>query len=127
MFSSKQMSAYPRYLRVCKLLHMNELEIAQWSLVKDASIDYDYGHDEELQLFLTAYHAKVQSAPPFQSALIAETEKQFYYAKVCDNVPSFAERYYAWRAVFQPQIVFNVLDLNAQFNIFRKVSAPIDS
>ncbi len=38
---------------------MNELEIAQWSLIKELTADFDYHSDEELQLFLTAFHAKV--------------------------------------------------------------------
>ena len=69
-------------LYVCKTLHMNELEIALWSVCVDGHTWRELELDSNMILLLIAFQVKVLSDPNLSNILIAR-KKAIFTIKNC--------------------------------------------
>ncbi len=111
---SKALTFLPNLIKVCKLLHLNELEITLWSLHIDIS-KWDLQKFQLSQcLLFSAIIAKEQLCDD-PVVLVS------YRDKIFAGDPSMSKTYSEWRSEYPIRPTFSSAQLNLQFTALRNV------
>lgn len=99
--------------KVCKLMHMDELEVAAWSLHTD-KLKWEM-EDLLLEDFL------IVTAIQIKEYMNDTTEAQIYTNKVLKEHPNLSEVYFRWSREDRHKIRFDIMDISKRFRKFRQV------
>lgn len=111
--SVRNQGIFKQVTKVCKLLHMNELEITVWSLHLDELEWTTEGLAIEMFLVVTAMQAK--------DYLNDELEMQMYLKKVNEEYPEFNYAYEEWINKREHKVNLGIKEINKQYNKYRLV------
>ena len=104
----------PDLIRICKRLHLNEMEIALWSLHIDiAKWDLQRFQLHQCLLF-SAFTAKEQLCDDPEVA-------SSYRDKIFSRDPSMCSNYSQWRSEYPIRPTFSSAQINLQFSLLRNV------
>eukprot|EP00826_Nyctotherus_ovalis_P046874 TRINITY_DN5335_c0_g1_i3.p1 TRINITY_DN5335_c0_g1~~TRINITY_DN5335_c0_g1_i3.p1 ORF type:complete len:186 (-),score=38.12 TRINITY_DN5335_c0_g1_i3:573-1130(-) len=113
--SLRNQGIFRHVIRICKLLHMNELEITVWSLHLEeihwamCSLSLDFF------LAITAMQAK--------DYLNDEAEVEMYVSRVNEEYAGFKEAYEKWVEKRENGVRLAIKEINRQYNKYRLVSS----
>ena len=113
-FNQLNQNIFKQFGKVCKLLHINELEMAIWSLYLDKLGWKLEGISLEMYLILTGIQSKQYAN--------SEAEVNIYINKLNDDYPHFKELYEDWIKDEDHKINFSVKDIGTKFNRYQQVN-----
>jgi len=116
--SVRNQGTFKQVTKICKLLHMNELEITVWSLYLEQLEWNTNGLPAETFLLIIAVQAK--------EFLNDELEMKMYLKKVNEEYPDFKDGYKEWVNKRENNIRLEVKDINRQYNKYRLVRLNIN-
>eukprot|EP00826_Nyctotherus_ovalis_P005978 TRINITY_DN1136_c0_g2_i1.p1 TRINITY_DN1136_c0_g2~~TRINITY_DN1136_c0_g2_i1.p1 ORF type:complete len:131 (-),score=20.58 TRINITY_DN1136_c0_g2_i1:609-1001(-) len=102
-----------KLVMVIKLFHLNELEIAVWSLLLDHFNWQLESLSLETFLFATAAQAK--------SYLNTEIEMNVYFKKLEHDFPKMQKAYKSWKKAKAHKVSLTATDINRQYKKFKQV------
>lgn len=104
-----------KLVMVTKLFHLNELEIAVWSLLLE-HFNWQLGNlSLETFLFTTAAQAKDHLNP--------KAEMDVYFKKLGHDFPKMHKAYRSWKKAKTHKISLSSADINKQYKKFKQVIA----
>lgn len=111
--SVRNQGTFKQVTKICKLLHMNELEITAWSLYLEQLEWNTNSLPAETFLLIIAMQAK--------DFLNDEPEMEIYLKKVNEEYTDFKDAYDEWVSKRENNISLEIKDINKQYNKYRLV------
>lgn len=116
--SARNQGIFKHVTKICKLLHMNELEITVWSLYLE-QLEWSIERlGVEMFLVVSAMQAK--------DYLNDGLELQMYLKKTNEEYPDFNYEYEEWINKREHRISFGIKEINKQYNKYRLVCFNIN-
>jgi len=114
--SLKHQQILKQLTKICKILHMNELEIATWSLIAD-KLEWKI---EDLSLDDFIFVIGIQA----KSLMISDEEMRIYYRKINDDFKTTKSQLDNWLKDPAHIFGFDIIDINKRYRKYRQVFFP---